>query len=126
MKLVGYILFACVLLAILQSLAFVASVLGLMALFWCVCFRTRETFGLIGALLLFGIAAQSPGPCLHCPACRAPAASAGGAAGPRPGVQSGPLVAVSGRGIAALSRWCRDAPRGRLGQGRFRWRRRSW
>lgn len=61
MKIVGYILLACLLLAILQSLAFAASVLGFMALLWGVCFRTRETFGLIGALLLFGLACHSPG-----------------------------------------------------------------
>ncbi len=62
MKIVGYFMLVFVLLAILQSLAFVASVLDFIVLLWGVCFRTRETFGLMAAFLLLGIACSSSGP----------------------------------------------------------------
>jgi hypothetical protein len=60
MKIVGYILLACLLITLLQSLVIVTALVGLLALLWGACFRTRETFGLLLALLLFGLAAEQP------------------------------------------------------------------
>jgi hypothetical protein len=62
MKIVGYILLACLLLACLKALTVIAAMIGLLALLWGACFRTRQTIGLMAAMLVLGIACSPAGP----------------------------------------------------------------
>lgn len=62
MKLVGYILLVCLLLASLKALTVIAAMIGFLALLWGACFRTRQTIGLMAAFLLLGIACSPSGP----------------------------------------------------------------
>lgn len=59
MKIVGYILLACLLLASLKALA---AMVRLLALLWGVCFRTRQTFGLLATCVLLAIACSPSSP----------------------------------------------------------------
>ena len=62
MKIVGYILLACLLLASLKAFVVIVAMAGLLALLLGACFRTRETFGLMAALIILGTACSPPGP----------------------------------------------------------------
>lgn len=62
MKIVGYILLACLLLASLKAFAVIAAMAALLALLLGACFRTRQTFGLMAALIMLSIACSSSGP----------------------------------------------------------------
>ncbi len=60
MKIVGYILLACLLLTALHSILAAALLGFLVMLLWGALFRPHRTFALLFALLLFGLAAEQP------------------------------------------------------------------
>ena len=60
MKIVGYILLACLLLTALHSILAAALLGFLIMLLWGALFRPHRTFALLFALLLFGLAAEQP------------------------------------------------------------------
>lgn len=64
MKIVGYILAGCILLAILQQIVVAAIILSIFALLWGVLFRTQKTLGLLLTLLIFGLVGNHPIACI--------------------------------------------------------------
>ncbi len=64
MKIVGQILLACFLLALLQYVVAAAVAVAMIALLWGVYFRPRETFGLLAMMLIFGLVGNYPVACI--------------------------------------------------------------
>ena len=64
MKVVGQILLACFLLALLQYVVAAALAVAVIALLWGVYFRPRETFGLLAMILIFGLVGNHPVACI--------------------------------------------------------------
>jgi hypothetical protein len=64
MKIVGQILLACILLALLRYVVIAALVLLFTGLLWGALFRPQETFGLLAMLLVSGLVGGHPVACL--------------------------------------------------------------